>query len=56
VVEYALVIAGTSLTSLSSIGTAVGDWVSNLDWTALSYAALGLVALRIAFWAFRSES
>jgi hypothetical protein len=54
-VEYALVLAGSSLTSLNTIASAFGRWVYNLDWGALSYALFGLVALRIAFWAFRSD-
>jgi hypothetical protein len=54
-VEYALVLAGSSLTSLSTVASAFGNWLSGLDWGALSYALFGLVALRIAFWAFRSD-
>ena len=53
-VEYALVLAGSSLTSLSAVASAFGTWLSDLDWLALSYALFGLVVLRIAFRAFRS--
>lgn len=52
-VEYALVLAGSSLTSLNTIASAFGNWLTRVDWGTLSYALLGLVALRIAFWAFR---
>jgi hypothetical protein len=52
-VEYALLLASSSFGSFS---TAVVAWFNNLNWGALSYLLLGLVALRIAFWAFRSES
>ena len=52
-VEYALVLAGSSLTSLNSIASLVGHWLGRVDWATLSYALFGLVALRIAFWAFR---
>jgi hypothetical protein len=55
-VEYAVLLAGTSLNSFSSLAAALGTWLTHLNWAALSYALLGLVALRIAFWAFRSNS
>ncbi len=54
-VEYALILAGSSLTSITTLSAAVGTWLSNLNWGALSYALLGLLALRIAMWAFRSD-
>jgi hypothetical protein len=49
-VEYAMLLAGSSLGSFTA---AVSAFVSNLNWQALSYLALGLVALRIAVWAFK---
>ena len=52
-VEYAILLAGTSIGTFASTVTA---FVSGLNWTVLSYLLLGLVALRIAFWAFRSQS
>jgi hypothetical protein len=52
-VEYALLIAGNSLGTLTTTLAAV---ISGIDWRALSYALLALVALRIAFWAFDSRS
>jgi hypothetical protein len=52
-VEYALLLATSSFGSFSSLATGV---FANVNWGALSYLLLALVALRIAFWAFRSES
>lgn len=52
-VEYALLLAGTSL---GTFATTVTTFVSGVDWTLLSYALLGLVGLRIAFWAFTRPS
>ena len=52
-VEYALLLAGASLSTFAST---VGAFVSGLNWGVLSYLLLALVALRIAFWAFRSQS
>jgi hypothetical protein len=51
-VEYALLLASTSLGGLAGAATA---WASHINWHALGYALFGLVALRIAFWAFRSS-
>ena len=52
-VEYALLLAGTSVGTFFNTAAA---FFSGLNWNALSYLLLGLVALRIAFWAFRSQS
>jgi hypothetical protein len=52
-VEYALLLAGNSL---NTFAISVGSYLSGLDWGVLSYLLLALVALRIAFWAFRSPS
>ena len=51
-VEYALLLASTSIRSFAG---EVGAWASTIDWHALGYALFALVALRIAFWAFRSS-
>ena len=51
-VEYALLLASTSFRGLAGD---VGAWAAQLNWAALSYALFALVALRIAFWAFRSS-
>jgi hypothetical protein len=49
-VEYALILAHNA-TSL--VPQNLASWVSQVRWESLGYAALGLVALRIAVWAFR---
>jgi hypothetical protein len=51
-VEYALLLASTSFGGLAG---EFGVWASKVNWHALGYALLALVALRIAFWAFRSS-
>ena len=51
-VEYALLLASTSLGGLAG---ELGAWASSLNWHALGYGLFALVALRIAFWAFRSS-
>ena len=51
-VEYALLLASTSLQGFAG---RVALWADHVNWHALSYALLALVALRIAFWAFRSS-
>jgi len=52
-VEYALLLANLAGTSFRSFAAEVVAWASGLNWHALGYGLLGLVALRIAFWAFR---
>jgi hypothetical protein len=48
-VEYAVLVAGTGLRAIAGD---VQSFAQNLNWTIIGYAALALVALRIAFWAF----
>jgi hypothetical protein len=52
-VEYALLLASSSLRSFAAD---VAIWGSGIDWRKVSYAVIGLVALRIAFWAFRPSN
>jgi hypothetical protein len=52
-VEYALLLGSSSLQSFASD---FALWASGIDWHKLSYALFGLVALRIAFWAFRPSN
>jgi hypothetical protein len=52
-VEYAILLAGTSIGTFANTLTA---FLGGLNWQVMSYLLLGLVALRIAFWAFRSQS
>jgi hypothetical protein len=49
-VEYALIIAHDAL---SVIPNDLLSRVSQLHWSSLGYAALALVALCVAWWAFR---
>ena len=49
-VEYAMLLAGNSLGSLTATASAI---VSDLDWKKVSYVALALVAFRIVSWAFK---
>ncbi|HET7425723.1 MAG TPA: hypothetical protein VFJ50_01695 [Gemmatimonadales bacterium] len=51
-VEYALLLASTSFQGLAG---ELAIWSSQVNWNVLGYLALALVALRIAFWAFRSS-
>jgi hypothetical protein len=56
-VEYATLLAGTSIgTTMGALATTVTTFLSGLDWGVLSYVLLALLAVRIAFWAFRSQS
>ncbi len=52
-VEYAFLLANSSLHSFA-VNAAV--WASAIDWQKLSYALLGLIGLRLAFWAFRPSN
>jgi hypothetical protein len=49
-VEYALILAHNTSGQITSN---VASWVSKLNWETLGYAALALVALRMAVQAFR---
>ena len=49
-VEYALILAHNAS---GFFGHDIISWASQLHWESLGYAALGLIALRIAVWAFR---
>ena len=49
-VEYAILVAGTALRSLAYDIT---NFAADINWAYVGYAALLLVVLRIAFWAFR---
>jgi predicted cobalt transporter CbtA len=51
-VEYALLLASTSFRTFAADAE---TWAAGLNWHALGYALFALVALRIAFWAFRTS-
>jgi hypothetical protein len=52
-VEYAVLLAGTSLAALNSFARSAEVWFSRINWELVGYAVLALVALRIATWAFK---
>lgn len=54
-VEYAVLVAGTSLAAFGSFTRSAEVWLSHLNWQVVGYAALCLVALRIAAWAFKTR-
>ena len=49
-VEYALLLASTSIRGFAG---EIGAWASTVNWPALGYVLLALVALRFAVKAFR---
>ena len=54
-VEYGLLVAETSMATFGSFTRSAELWLSHLNWEVVGYAALGLVALRIASWAFKTR-
>lgn len=52
-VEYAVLIAGTSIASLGAFARSAEVWFSRINWELVGYVGLALVALRIATWAFK---
>jgi hypothetical protein len=52
-VEYGLLLASSSLRTFAADAAL---WASGVDWHKLSYALFGLLALRVAFWAFRPSN
>jgi hypothetical protein len=49
-VEYALLIAGSALAPLAAQAS---QFVADLNWQVVGFIALVLLALRLAFWAFK---
>ena len=54
-VEYALILARSAGTTFQTVGANVAYWAGEINWHALGYALLALMALRIAMWAFRAR-
>jgi hypothetical protein len=52
-VEYALILASVAGTTFKTVGMNLESWASGIQWGAVSYALVALVALKIALWAFR---
>jgi hypothetical protein len=52
-VEYALLVAHMGLASLQTFVSSAEVWLSRVNWAAVGYVGLGLIALRVVTWAFR---
>lgn len=52
-VEYGILVAQTSMASISALSADAQVWLSRVNWEVVGYFALCLVALRIASWAFK---
>ena len=52
-VEYALILANVAGTTFRTVGVNVESWAAGVNWGALTYAFVALLALKIALWAFR---
>lgn len=52
-VEYALVLVHSSMAGLGLLSQQVNVWIGDINWTLVGYAALCLIAFRIALWAFK---
>ena len=52
-VEYAVLLAGSSLATLGAFARTAELWLSSINWELVGYVVLGLVALRITAWALK---
>ena len=52
-VEYAVLLAGSSLATIGSFAASAELWLSRINWELAGYVFLGLVALRVAAWALK---
>ena len=52
-VEYAVLLAGSSLATIGSFAASAELWLSRINWELVGYVVLGLVALRIVAWALK---
>jgi len=52
-VEYALILGNVAGTTFKTFGMNVEAWASGIQWSALTYALVALIALQVALWAFR---
>jgi hypothetical protein len=52
-VEYALILANVAGTTFRTVGLNVESWAVGIQWSALTYALVALIALQVALWAFR---
>jgi hypothetical protein len=54
-VEYAVLVAHMGLASLETFAHSAEVWLSRVNWQLVGYSCLGLIALRVATWAFRRQ-
>jgi hypothetical protein len=52
-VASALILASVAGTTFKTVGMNVESWASGIQWSAVTYALVALIALRVALWAFR---
>ena len=52
-VEYGVLVAHNTASTISMVTGNALSWASTLDWHAIGYAALAIVVLRMAAWAFK---
>jgi hypothetical protein len=52
-VEYAVLVAYMGLGSLQNFVSSAEVWLSRVNWAVVGYVGLGLIAVRVATWAFR---
>jgi hypothetical protein len=54
-VEYAILLAQTTLTTFGAFASSAEMWLGRLNWAVIGYVVAGLLALRIAAWALRTR-
>ena len=55
-VEYALILAQVAGTTFRTLGANVEFWTSGIRWDIVAYGLVGLIALKVALWAFRPRN
>lgn len=53
-VEYALILANSAQLSFTNLVQGIIDWLPQPSWGLVGYGIFALVALRVAFWAFKT--
>ena len=54
-VEYAVLVAKMSGATIGSFTRTAEVWLSRVNWELVGYVALGLIALRLVTWAFKTR-
>jgi len=52
-VEYAVLLAGNSLSAIGTFAGSAELWLSRINWELVALVVLGLVVLRIAAWVLK---